>query len=295
MRYVQVSFYPVRVGDGPVLGVGILVLDITDQQRAEEERVRLLASAEAARGAAQEAQARAEAALQLRDAFLSVAAHELKTPLTSLLGQAQLLERRLEKEGQLTELNARSLQVVVGQARRLSNLIGDLLDGAHLELGQIAIKQRPVDLGRLARQLVEEFQPTSPGHSLLVELPSAPIMVPVDPMRIEQVIQNLLSNAVKYSPRGSEVLVSLRVAGERALLTVHDHGVGIPAEALPHLFERFFRVASPETSSVSGVGVGLYVVREIVRLHGGEVHVESSVGAGSSFTIDLPLLRDSLT
>jgi PAS domain S-box-containing protein len=288
-RHAQVSFYPVRVGDGPVLGVGVLVTDITEQREAEEERARLLASEQAARAAAQDAQARAEAALELRDTFLSVAAHELKTPLTSLLGQAQLLERRLESAGLLTEQNARSLQVVVGQSRRLNHLISDLLDGAQLELGQLIIKRRPAELGRMAQQIVEELQPTVPGHSFRVELPEGPTNVLVDPVRMEQVIQNLLSNAVKYSPRGSEVRVELRREGGRALLAIHDRGVGIAPDALPRVFERFFRAPSPATASVSGVGVGLYVVREIVRLHEGDVRVTTALGEGSTFTVDLPL------
>lgn len=287
--HAQVSFYPVRASAGPVLGVGILVIDITEQQRADEERARLLASEQAARAAAQEAQARAEAAVQLRDTFLSIAAHELKTPLTSLLGQAQLLERRLAAADQLAEPNARSLQVVVSQARRLSHLIADLLDGAHLELGQLTIKRRPVELGRLVRQIVEESQPTAPTHPITLALADGSTMVFADPVRLEQVLQNLLSNAVKYSPRGSEVRVELQREDGRALLAVGDQGVGIPEDALSRVFERFFRVASPETATVSGVGVGLYVVREIVRLHDGEVRVESVVGVGSTFTVELPL------
>jgi signal transduction histidine kinase len=289
VRHALVTFFPVRVGEGPVLGVGILVADITAQRQAEEERLRLLEREREALADAQAAQARAEEAVQLRDGFLSIAAHELKTPLTSLLGQAQLLERRLAREGQLTELNARSLQVVVGQTRRLSHLIGDLLDGAHLELGQLVIRQRPTELRRLVAQAVEELQPTVPSHSIIAQLPPGSVLVQADPVRIEQVVQNLLSNAVKYSSRGSTVRVELRQTGDTALLAVHDEGVGIPAEALPHLFERFYRVNQPETASVSGVGVGLYVVREIVRLHGGAVRVQSTPGVGSSFTVELPL------
>jgi PAS domain S-box-containing protein len=289
VRHALVTFFPVRVGEGPVLGVGILVADITAQRQAEEERLRLLEREREALADAQAAQARAEEAVQLRDGFLSIAAHELKTPLTSLLGQAQLLERRLAREGQLTELNARSLQVVVGQTRRLSHLIGDLLDGAHLELGQLVIRQRPTELRRLVAQAVEELQPTVPSHSIIAQLPPGAVLVQADPVRIEQVVQNLLSNAVKYSSRGSTVRVELRQTGDTALLAVHDEGVGIPAEAIPHLFERFYRVNQPETASVSGVGVGLYVVREIVRLHGGAVRVQSTPGVGSSFTVELPL------
>ncbi len=291
--HVLASYYPVRVGDGPVVGIGMVVADITERKAAEEERQRLLSSEQAARTAAQESQAQAEEALQIRETFLSVAAHELKTPLTSLLGQAQLLERRLAQSGQLSGPNERSLQVVVGQARRLSHLIGDLLDGAHLESGQLVLDQKPVDLGRRARQIVEESLPMAQSHSILCAVEGGPVMVRGDVVRLEQVIQNLVGNAVKYSPRGSTVTVTVRRDGASALLSVADQGMGIAPEALPFLFERFFRVDRPETRGVSGVGVGLFVVREIVRLHGGTVEVSSVVDQGSTFTVRLPLISVS--
>ncbi|NTU80971.1 MAG: PAS domain-containing protein [Chloroflexales bacterium] len=289
LHHSLVSYYPVRVGEGPILGVGITVVDITERKQAEEERQRLLASEQVAREEAQRAQAHAEEALEMREAFLSVAAHELKTPLTSLLGQAQMLERRLSSEGLLTGLNQRSLQTIVGQSRRLNLLIGDLLDGAHLESGHLTIDLRPIDLGQLVRRIAEDLQPMLPDRTLTCVVEDAPLAVHGDLMRLEQVIQNLLSNAVKYSPSGSPVTLSARRDGRHVLVSVRDEGIGIPRGALPQLFERFYRVDGPETRGVSGLGVGLYVVREIVRLHGGTVEVASTVGGGSTFTIILPL------
>lgn len=290
LRHVLVSHYPVRVGDRPLVGVGMVVLDITDRKHAEDERQRLLASEQAARQQAQAAQAQAEEALQIRDSFLSVAAHELKTPLTSLLGQAQLLERRLTQADNLNEANRRSLHVVTAQARRLRHLIGDLLDGAHLQSGQLAIDRRPLDLGRLVRQIAEDQQATAPGHTLICSIEGEPLSVRGDLARMEQVFQNLLSNALKYSSRGTTITLHARRQGDQVLVSIGDQGIGIPPEALQRLFERFYRVNTPETRAVSGVGVGLYVVREIVQLHGGLVQVQSEVGVGSTFTVALPLI-----
>lgn len=272
----------------------ILIITLAGLCTQALERTRLYDAERAALAAEQEARAHAEEAVQLRDGFLSIAAHELRTPLTSLLGQAQLLQRRLSSAGQLNEPSARSLQVVVGQARRLSRLVGDLLDGARLELGQLAIEREPVNLSLLLRQIVEELQPALPNHQLWLDTPDEQFTVSGDAIRLEQVLQNLLSNAVKYSPSGSAIRLSLQRDAQQALVAVEDRGIGIPSDALPNLFERFYRVASPETQRVSGVGVGLYVVREIVRLHGGTVGVASVVGQGSTFTVALPLVSDQV-
>ncbi|HMQ31654.1 MAG TPA: ATP-binding protein [Chloroflexaceae bacterium] len=288
LRHALVSYYPVRVGGGPVVGVGMVVADITERKEAEQERLRLLGSEQAARAAAEEAQARAEAALQLRETFLSVAAHELKTPLTSLLGQAQLLERRLSQAGLLGGPNERSLQVVVGQARRLSHLIGALLDGAQLESGHLVIDLKPVDIGALVRRIVEEARPMLVGHTLSCTVDGTDLRVRGDAVRLEQILQNLVSNAAKYSPQGSTIAIGARREGAAVTVSVADEGIGISADLVPHLFERFYRVESPETRGVSGVGVGLYVVRELVRLHGGTVEVRSAPGEGSSFIVRLP-------
>lgn len=288
-RHALASYFPVRVGGGPVSGVGMVVADITERKAAEQERLRLLASEQAARAAAEEAQARAEAALQLRETFLSVAAHELKTPLTSLLGQAQLLERRLAQAGLLGGPNERSIQVVIGQARRLGHLIGALLDGAQLESGQLVIDRKPVELGALVRRIVEESRLVLAGHTLSCRVEGGPLLVRGDAVRLEQIVQNLVSNAAKYSPRDSTITVAAGREGDAVAVSVTDQGIGIAPEALPSLFERFYRVESPETRGVSGVGVGLYVVRELVRLHGGTVEVRSALGEGSSFIVRLPV------
>jgi len=291
-RYALVDYYPVRGAGGEMLGVGIIVQDVTGRRQAEEERLRLLNSERAAREAEQAARARAEDAVRLRDAFLSVAAHELKTPLTSLIGQAQLLRRRLDQAGALTEANQRSLGVVIGQAQRLNQLINDLLDGARLEAGQLIVNRSPLDLGRLLRRVADDLQPSLVRHQLTVTIAEEPLVVAGDAIRLEQVVQNLLNNAVKYSPNGGPIVLRAGRDDDEALISVSDRGIGIEPEAIPRLFERFYRAPGAEQARVTGVGVGLYVVREIVHQHGGSVTVESTLGQGSAFLVRLPLGGD---
>jgi excisionase family DNA binding protein/PAS domain S-box-containing protein len=246
------------------------------------ENARLYARAERARE-------QAEAALRQRDAFFSIAAHELRTPLTSLIGQAQLLQRRGVREGSLSERDQRSVEVVISQAQRLHRLVLALLDLARIEQGRLSIEPAPLELGALLTRVVGELQPMLERHLLAVALPDEPLIVLGDELRLEQVLQNLIANGLRYSPPGSMVAVRLERSGDQALLAVSDQGIGIPADALPQLFQRFFRAENAAAHHRSGLGIGLYVVREIVALHGGAVEVESVEGQGSSFRVTLPL------
>jgi signal transduction histidine kinase len=235
------------------------------------------------------ARAEAETAVRLRDIFFSVAAHELKTPLTSLLGQAQLLQRRMRRERAADERNLRGVQVVAAQASRLNQMVAALLDIARIEQGQLSIERGPLDLCALALQVVEEIQPTLNRHTVVYEAAASELPIEGDALRLEQVLQNLIGNAVKYSPGGGEVRVRVGRQDGRALVAVSDQGIGIPAEALPRLFTRFFRAGNADPHGISGMGIGLYVVGEIVALHGGEIAVASQEGQGSTFTVWLPL------
>jgi signal transduction histidine kinase len=149
------------------------------------------------------------------------------------------------------------------------------------------VELAPMDLSALARRVVEGVQPTLERHTVVFEGDDAPILVHGDASRLEQVLQNLVQNAVKYSPHGGQVTLRVRAA-EQAEVTVEDRGVGIPRDALPRLFQRFYRVEHATTRGISGLGIGLYVVQEIVSLHGGTVAVESEVGRGSRFFVRLP-------
>ena len=253
---------------------------LTQQCAQALERARLYEANERARATAEEA-------VELRDTFLSVAAHELRNPLTSLTGQAQLLQRRLRHSAD--ERDQHSIGVIVAQAERLAHMIGDLLDASRIERGYLTLAREPLDLAPLLQRIADELAPTFAPHILRYEASAAPLPLLGDPMRLEQVFVNLLQNAMKYSPDGGVVTFSAARVGQEARITVRDSGIGIPADALPQLFQRFFRAANAGASRFGGLGVGLYVVKEIVALHGGAVDVASVEGQGSTFTVTLPL------
>jgi signal transduction histidine kinase len=273
---------PVHDDQGRVRGAVAAFLDITERKLAERERARLYA-------AEQQARAEAEAALKLRDTFFSMAAHELKTPLTAMLGQVHLIERRAAQSSTLSERDQRAVRAIISQATRLNKLISAMLDITRIEQGYLNLEHEQVDIASLARGVVDEIQPAYPRHHFLWRGPSSPLIISGDVMRLEQVLYNLVENAVKYSPQGGEVLVSVEDDGRTAKICVRDQGLGIPAADMPHLFERFYRSQAVNERHIPGMGIGLHVVREIVTLHGGRVDVESVIGEGSSFLVTLPL------
>ncbi|HNP73242.1 MAG TPA: CHASE domain-containing protein [Kouleothrix sp.] len=235
------------------------------------------------------ARAQAEAAVRTRDIFLSIAAHELKSPLTALAGNAQLLLRRASRDPNVAPRDIAVIRVIDQQSHRLNRLITVLLDHSRLQAGSLAIERTPFDIVALVRQVVEETQPTLVRHSIALEADADTLVVDGDELRLEQVIQNLISNAIKYSPAGGAVLVRVARDGESAAIAVIDHGMGIPASALPSLFEQFYRAPNAEAQNIGGIGIGLYLARQIVSQHGGTIAVESAEGAGSTFTLRLPL------
>lgn len=234
----------------------------------------------------------AQQALRIRDQFLSIAAHELKTPMTSILGTSQLLLRRAERgRGTIEPRDMTSLRLLITQTQRLNRLVDSLLNIARLEAGQLTIEKDQVDIVALARRVVEEINMAFDTHTIELHSPEEHLLVSGDELRLEQVLQNLLQNAIKYSPDGGTIQLGLEQEGEQARISVTDQGVGIPSNALPQLFSRFFRAENPEGRRISGIGLGLYVVKEIVTLHGGKVEVKSTEGQGSTFTVSLPALQ----
>ncbi|GAB4209996.1 MAG: hypothetical protein OHK0022_42140 [Roseiflexaceae bacterium] len=230
-----------------------------------------------------------EEAIRTRDVFFSVAAHELKTPLAAMMGQTQLLQRRTLREQTLNERDQQSLSVILAQTRRLSNLVVALLDVSRLQQGHLPLEVGSHGLGELVRRVVDEIQPTLERHTLRVYEDGPLPPVACDALRLEQALHNLISNAVKYSPAGGEVAIRLGRDGDSATIAVSDQGIGIPSDALPRLFAQFYRAPNAEHQHISGLGIGLYVVREIMTLHGGTVSVSSNEGQGSTFTLHLPL------
>jgi signal transduction histidine kinase len=242
-----------------------------------------------ATGSLRAARLRAESAVRARDDFLSIAAHELRTPVTSVRGGAQLLNRRLALEGSLSRADAsRLLHMIVGQTMRLGRLIDLLLDVSRLEKGRLAMELTRTNLAALVTRTVDAAQVTSNAHSFVLTAPDE-AWADVDPLRMEQVLANLLDNAVKFSPSGGTIAVDVRDGPTGIDISVRDHGLGIPAEHRGRLFERFYQ--GHGSSYRSGLGLGLHISQQIVKRHGGSIRAEFPDGGGSCFVITLPRSR----
>lgn len=274
---------PVRSRAGARYGHGLYFVDITERKSAEAERDRLLETERAARAAAEEA-------IRVRDEFLSIASHELRTPLTSMQLVVHALRSAFERGTAITpETGTRLLENIERQTRRLERLTTELLDVSRLAAGRLQLQRERVDLAVLCGEVVGRFREELARSGSMVALrssvaPPAPVGH-WDRSRIDQVVANLLSNAIKYG-EGRPIEVEVR-AGERAAwISVRDHGIGIAPEDFGRLFDRFERCVSPR--NYGGLGLGLFIVREIVDMHGGRVTVTSAPGEGSTFTVELP-------
>jgi signal transduction histidine kinase/ActR/RegA family two-component response regulator len=227
-----------------------------------------------------------------RDQFLALLGHELRNPLGALRNASKLLER---DAGSLPRL-ANPLAIIDRQIDTLTLLVDDLLDVARVTSGKISLKLSPVDLAALVRNLVDEAGRSSRERRLRLSLdaPALPVVVMGDRLRLEQVINNLLTNALKYTPPGGRIEVTV-ARGDPATLRVVDTGVGISAEVLPTIFEPFTQASQTLDRAQGGMGLGLSVVRALVRLHGGEVVASSAgVGRGTEFTVRLPSVADAV-
>jgi CheY-like chemotaxis protein len=212
--------------------------------------------------------------------------HELSSSATGLVGCADLLAAGNCPDAERPRL----LTAIAEEGRRLLTIIHEFLDARDLEQGRLATTPRPTDL----RTLVEHaaiLARADRGHTLVVDLPESLPLVHADPDRVQQVLANLLSNARKYTPAGGEIRLTGRVLGGMIEVSVADDGLGIPAEALPHLFEKFYRVQSEDRRAIRGTGLGLAIVKELIQIHGGQVGAESEGPAqGSRFWFTLPLV-----
>ena len=223
--------------------------------------------------------------IKLRDEFIGIASHELKTPVTSLKAYAQIMQRKLEDIGD--EQDRFVLARLNVQVDRLTTLINHLLDTTRISQGQLLLNMERVDVANLLQDRVDEIQLTT-THRFVLELSPLP-EVRVDRERIGQVITNLLSNAVKYSPAMSQVRIAGSQIGDVIQIVVHDEGFGIRTEDQSKIFDRFYRCETVTSDSVSGMGLGLYIAAQIVERHGGTLRVESDWGRGSSFYFTLPI------
>ena len=226
---------------------------------------------------------------EAKDRFMSVASHELKTPLTGLKGMLQLLQRRLERtnspEVTTVALMDRSL-------RRMEILVQDLLSTSLIELGQLRLQKQQSDVVAICKNVIEEFRLTfNPPATIYLEAPDEPLMAMVDANRLSQVLLNLLMNARKYSSNSAAIIMKVMRQDDLCVIAVQDQGIGIDSEQIAHIFERFYRVAENDvqTGPGLGLGLGLHITQQIIEQHGGTILVESTPGQGSSFIVQLPV------
>ncbi|HEY0175343.1 MAG TPA: hybrid sensor histidine kinase/response regulator [Pedobacter sp.] len=221
-----------------------------------------------------------------KDEFISIASHELKTPLTSVKGYVQLLERSIDK-GDIPTVK-KHLEKAQMQLDKLHDLIADLLDISKIESGKLKFNKKYFDLNALVDSIVEIIHQSNPEFRI-IKAGFVPQQIFADEMRLEQVIVNFLTNAIKYAPGTSEVHIRLDVADDRVVVTVKDFGIGIHPDQQKSVFDKFYRVE--ETAiHFQGLGIGLYISAEIIRRHGGTVGVNSIPGEGSEFYFNIPLI-----
>lgn len=253
-RYVRVSAAPIRDDRGEVVSAVAVFRDVTEVIEFD----------------------------RLKDQFIRVVAHELKTPLTVLKGYAELLERTPEDQ----PASRAALGAVVRGADRIDRIVQDMLELSQILTGTLALEPTEVDLSELVTRVVRRLAPGLSRHRIHVQTVPAPVRA--DPARIEQVLMRVLDNAVRYSPAGGEVRLQVRRENDTVEVSVQDQGVGIPEDKHVRVFQRFYRAHTDTPHDYGGLGVGLFLSREIIARHGGEMWFESREGVGSTFHFRLP-------
>jgi len=234
---------------------------------------------------------------QLKDEFIGIAAHELRTPLAVLKGFAQMLIMQAEhgRGPELVDWQIEALQGIDQATARLVELTEDLLDVTRLQAGRLEFHLEPTNVVALLQRVMKRLQMTTEHNTISINTPLEYLLVQADPRRLEQVFSNLIGNAIKYSPEGGliEVTITHEPATPMALLAVSDHGIGIPAHQHSLLFGRFARADNARSYGIGGTGLGLYLCRELVELHGGHIWFQSTEGQGSTFFVSLPVATDT--
>ncbi len=224
---------------------------------------------------------------QLKTNFLKLASHELRAPLSVVRGYISMME-----DGTLAPVGEQVgavLPLLRAKLDEMNQLINEMLETARLEDCALELRQARLDLREIVREAVSSLEPLAEErHRLVTETPGSPVEVIGDRARLGMIVTNLVHNALKYSPAGGEVRVTCRAGAGRADVAVRDEGVGIAAEDMDRLFSRFGRIVTPETAEIGGTGLGLYLVRDLARRHGGDVTAASELGSGSTFTLTLP-------
>ena len=255
---VSLSISPVKDRTGKIVGAAKIARDISERRELERRK----------------------------DAFISMASHELKTPVTALKGFTQVLHRRFKKRND--EESLRLLARMDAQINKQTRLISEMLDLSKMKTGQLAYRMEPFDLAELVEEIVEQVQGTTSIHHLLLE-ETVTAQLYGDRDRIGQVLMNLLTNAIKYSRDADSVIVRMAIREGNVEVSVQDFGIGIAPMYREKIFERFYQVAETGEQTYPGLGIGLYIASEIVRRHEGSITVESEKGKGSTFRVSFPL------
>lgn len=277
--------YACRLGEPSARKVAIVFKDISDRKRIEQEREQLLQREQAARSAA-------ETANRIKDEFLAVLSHELRSPLNPILGWSKLLQhRKLDAAKTKT-----ALATIERNAQLQSQLIEDLLDISRILRGKLILNEMPVDLNVVIRAALETVRLAAEAKSVQIETISCNVGTVIgDAGRLQQVVWNLLSNAVKFTPQGGQITLTLTQTGTHAQLQVIDTGKGINPDFLPYVFDHFRQEDGATTRKFGGLGLGLAIVRQIVEMHGGTVAVDSpGEGQGATFTVQIPLAPQAI-
>jgi signal transduction histidine kinase len=260
VRYFDVRTAPVRTPDGQCHG-GVVVLSERPDRRL----------------------------LHLHEEFMALASHELRSPLTALGGFVEMLARRLAPD--LDERSQQHLERSQAQVRRLFDLVNELTDLSRLHSGKLELRQTQLDLAALLKQIAETAQALSAEHAVTLEVPPEPLWVVADAQRLEQVFMNLVGNAVKYAPDSDRIDLRAEAHDGQVVVCVQDYGPGIVEADRPQIFQRYFQARRPQGSPRAGLGLGLYIAREIMLAHGGDLALTASSGHGSIFSARLPLAR----
>lgn len=278
---------PYRDDKGKIKGLVAVSLDSTTQKEAEKARERMLA-------AEQEARTTAEEAVRLRDEFITIAAHELRTPVTALQGYSQLIAMELRRRGGVEPgMLVRSVRHIEQQSKRLTRLSEQLLSLSRLRTGRMVLSFEVVDLVSLLKNSIAAVKQSYPEREFVLR-GATPTPITIDPVRIDQVFTNLLDNAAKFSPPDSQVEVDVHVADHGWVeVSVRDYGIGVAEENRDRIFERFYQ--AHDNQRYGGMGIGLFVSRQIVEMHGGTVMVEQPEGEGTRFVVRLSGERPSET
>jgi PAS domain S-box-containing protein len=281
---IEDSGAPIRDADGKTIGVIIVFHDVSERRQAEREREKLLASEQAARR-------EAELAARLKDEFLATVSHELRTPLSAILGWAVMLRSSRLDESE----TKKAFDVIERNARVQGEIIGDLLDISQIVTGKLSVEREQVPMLPVLKKAVESLQTSAKAKSIALTAAFAdenPIVIG-DAERLRQIVWNLISNAVKFTPDGGAVEIRTMRRDAFLEITVSDSGIGIDADFLPFIFDQFRQGDASPTRSHGGLGLGLSIVRHLVKIHGGDVSAESEgAGKGAVFTVRLPLAEN---